>query len=518
MRGLISLSASREKKQRQGGSPADKALAAKQQADQARRKTIQYTVIGVVVAVLVAALLIWNSGFFQARATAVKVGGTNYTAAQTSYFYHSSYAYRVAAAYGQMMGYDTSKSPKDQPYGEDGRTYHDYFLESAMEDMASVTARYDAAIKNGVTAADVKEELDSNIEAVKQYASQYGVSYSQYLKGSYGSYMTPSVFKDCLTRNLVADKYQDDHRSGLDYTTEQLRAYYDEHKDDLDSFKYSYLYFVPDAVETKDADGNDIEMTDEEKTAKEEQNLADAKAKAEGAKAALKSGKSVDDVITNSEPTSYGKDEENEGKSVSGAYAEWLKDASRKPGDVELVENGASGFYVAVFGERFLDETPTVDTRHILVSAEISDGASAPTDEQMADAKAKAEDLLSQWKAGAATEDSFAELANANSTDSGSNTNGGLYEGVYKGQFVANYNEWLFDSARQPGDTGVVENNGTSYYGYHVVYYVKENPGHFRWMVEAKDTLSSEDTSTWLEELRSGYTPEQADGTKYLAQ
>ena len=42
-------------------------------------------------------------------------------------------------------------------------------------------------------------------------------------------------------------------------------------------------------------------------------------------------------------------------------------------------------------------------------------------------AKQKAEDLLAQWKAGDATEDSFAELANENSADSGSNTNGGLY-------------------------------------------------------------------------------------------
>lgn len=512
------MSASREKKQRQGGTPTDKTLTARQQAEQTRRKTIQYTVIGVIVAVLVAALLIWNSGFFQARATAVKVGGTNYTAAQTSYFYHNTSAYRNILLYAQygMVNYDTSKSPKDQAYGEDGKTYHDFFMESALESMASVTARYDDAVKNGMTAADVKDELNSNIETAKQYAKQNGVSYSQYLKASYGSFMTPSVFEDCLTRSLMADKHQNDHLNSLDYTTDQLRAYYKEHKDEMDSFRYSYVYFTPAAVETKDENGNDIEMTDEEKTAAEEKNHNEAKLKAENAKAALKEGKSLDDVIKEFEPTSYGKDEENEGKRVTGTYADWLKDASRKAGDVELLEDG-NNIYVVVFGERFLDETPAADTRHILIRAEMDSGASSPTEEQMAAAKAKAEELLDQWKAGAATEESFAELANENSDDGGSNTNGGLYEKVYVDQFVANYNEWLFDSARQPGDTGIVENRG-DYYGYHVVYYVKQHPDYFRWMAESKSDLASEDTSTWLEELEAGYTAEQADGAKYLAQ
>lgn len=520
MRGLISLSASREKKQRQGGTPTDKTLTETQKADQTRRKTIQYTVIGVVVAVLVAALLVWNSGFFQARATAVTVGGTNYTAAQASYFYHSSYDYQNILRYAQygMVNYDTSKSPKDQTFGEDGQTYHDYFLEAAMEDLTTITALYDEAVKNGVTAADVKDLVDQNVAAAKEYASQNGMSYKQYLTAMYGSYVTPSVFEDCVTRACIADKGQTDYQNSLSYTQEELDAYYAEHTDDLDSFRYSYLTFVPEEVETKDADGNDIEMTDEEKTAAEEENLAAAKQKAEDAKSALEGGKSLDDAISEFEPTSYGKEETSEGSRLSGApYADWLKSADRKAGDVDVVENGSNGYYVVLFTDRFQDETPTVDTRHILVRAEQTEGA-APTDEQMAAAKAKAEDLLSQWQNGAATEDSFAELANANSEDSGSNTNGGLYEKVYPGQFVTNYNDWLFDSARQPGDTAVVENNGTSYYGYHVVYYVKQNPDFVTWMAKTKNAKASEDLQSWMEDLQSGVTAQQADGAKYLAQ
>ena len=66
-----------------------------------------------------------------------------------------------------------------------------------------------------------------------------------------------------------------------------------------------------------------------------------------------------------------------------------------------------------------------------------------------AEAEQKAQDILDEWKAGAATEDSFAELANEYSEDPGSNTTGGLYEQVYQGQMVTEFNDWCFDPARQ---------------------------------------------------------------------
>ena len=46
------------------------------------------------------------------------------------------------------------------------------------------------------------------------------------------------------------------------------------------------------------------------------------------------------------------------------------------------------------------------------------------------------------------------------SADTGSNTNGGLYTEVYQGQMVTEFNDWCFDESRQPGDTGIVYNEG----------------------------------------------------------
>ena len=80
------MSASREKKSRQsdptqGLTQKERKELQEQQA--AKRKAVVYTVIGVIVAVLVAALLIWHSGIFQRGnfyAITAIAGATSYVA------------------------------------------------------------------------------------------------------------------------------------------------------------------------------------------------------------------------------------------------------------------------------------------------------------------------------------------------------------------------------------------------------------------------------------------------------
>ena len=36
---------------------------------------------------------------------------------------------------------------------------------------------------------------------------------------------------------------------------------------------------------------------------------------------------------------------------------------------------------------------------------------------------------------------------------------------------VTNFNDWIFDASRKPGDTGIVESD----YGYHIIYFVGDN-------------------------------------------
>ena len=119
---------------------------------------------------------------------------------------------------------------------------------------------------------------------------------------------------------------------------------------------------------------------------------------------------------------------------------------------------------------------------------------------------ATAEKMLSDWKAGEATEESFAALATKNTDDTASKEDGGLYEDVYPGQMVTNFNDWCFDDARTAGDTGVVE----SEHGYHVMYYVGDSETTYREYAVSID-LKNEAVNTWLSDLVKNTTVVEND-------
>ncbi len=528
------MSASREKKQRQGSGPANKGLSAKEQAAAAKRKTIQYTAIGVVCAVLVAALLIWDAGFIQRGATAATIGNTDYSAAEVSYYYFS--AYQVTAMYAQygLTAYDTSVAPEKQTYSTDAETgevttYADYFRQSALDQLVSVTAMYEAAMADGYTEADVKDTVDAEIASTEVSARNNGYSsLKQFLVAMYGKMITPSIYRDIITRQAVADLYKSDYTSSLEYTDADLDAYYAENADTLDTYEYSYLYFTPAEVETTDADGN--ELSEEEVAAAKTQAMTDAKAKADEAAQRLADGESVEDIAAALEPSSSAAGNSSLGSALNSTYADWLKASGRTAGDVDVVEYTDNGYYAVAFLGRYVDETPSANVRHILIKAELTqddpateedESATEPTEEQMAAARAKAEDILAQWQNGEATEASFAALADeysedARNEDGSLSSAGGLYEHVYPGDFVASFNDWLFnEGARKPGDTGIVENSG-NYYGCHVIYYVGSNPGEFVWKRTAEQTMANTATTEWQEGLEANVTVTEQSGMKYV--
>ena len=160
-----------------------------------------------------------------------------------------------------------------------------------------------------------------------------------------------------------------------------------------------------------------------------------------------------------------------------------------------------AGYYVVLFEGMDENLTELVNVRHILIGFEggtvdETSGTTVYTDEEKAAAKAKAEEILAAFEAGEKTEEAFAALATEKTTDPGSKENGGLYENVYPGQMVSNFNDWCFDAARKTGDTGLVETE----YGYHIMYFVgTSGMTHRELMIES--TLRSADMSAWETEV-----------------
>lgn len=143
-----------------------------------------------------------------------------------------------------------------------------------------------------------------------------------------------------------------------------------------------------------------------------------------------------------------------------------------------------------------------VDVRHILVMPKggttDESGATTYSEEEWQTCAEEADRILEQWLAGEQTEEAFAALANELSEDPGSNTNGGLYQNVYEGQMVAEFEDWCFDESREYGNTGIVKTN----YGYHVMYYVGSTP---IWENYAKQDLITDKSVKMMEALVAQY-------------
>lgn len=149
-------------------------------------------------------------------------------------------------------------------------------------------------------------------------------------------------------------------------------------------------------------------------------------------------------------------------------------------------------------------DSKTVDVRHVLVMPEgaTTDNIRTDTFDDAAweASRRKAEELLAQWEQGEKNEDSFAELAKANSQD-GSASDGGLYTGVAEGQMVKEFNDWCFDDVRQPGDYGIVKTE----FGYHLMFFVGSNP---IWKDSARSDLSNARANELLSTILDKHTVE----------
>lgn len=516
------MSASREKKSRQGVQARG---GEKQQ--ESRGRTVLYTLIGIVAVIAVVAILVVNSGVLENMSPAVTINGTDYAVSELRYYYNQVYSQEYSKSIYGMSSFDPSQSPKDQIYDqESGQTWADYFLEQSKTQLVQSLALSQAAQEEGMTLS--QENQDSVKSAVTKvnaaWASNGYTSADAYLKVAYGKGMTMEKYTQLLERDYLARQYATEYSDSITYTQEELEGYYEKNASTLDTYRLSSFTFRASVPQQTDEEGNTVTLTQEEQTQALESAKEEAKKLAEEFQAALESGedaqaladeyagKELPDGVSFSSNIAY----TTTGNYLSDLYADWAKD-QRTQGDLTLVEQdntSSYSYYVVRFEDRYREDTPTVDMRTILVAAETDTETGEPTQEQYDAAKAEAEDLLEQWQSGEATEDSFAQLAQENSADTGSSSNGGLYSQVAPGDMVDTVDQWLFDPSRKSGDVGLVQNTESSTKGWHLLYYVGQDDP--TWMLDARDAMRSADLQSWLDELESAYQVVDGGSLKYV--
>ena len=504
------MSASTERKNRQAAREAGtdkKTLAREKEAKEKAKSKRRWTIGTVAVAVLIVLILLLSSPLVY-RSTAYSVGDRNYSAAEVSYYYANQY-FTFANQYGSyasMFGLDTSNGVKgldkqDCPFSEG--TWKDYFLSAAKDQMLQSKALLDYAGANGITLDESEiAAVDAGFTGIDEAARSNGYgSADKMMAANYGSGVTVKLVRGAYLDNALAAKAVDAATAAFTYTDAQLEEAYAAYNGERDSFTFSYVQ-----VEAHDHDNAEAEATEEQR--------AEAKETAEAVKAAYEAAAGEDfSARLSAAAEANGLTAAEQTMSGGSLYfaKEWLTDGTRRAGDVTVEERG-DHVYVVVFLSRDDNHYKTASVRHILVKAAAAEDGTY-SDEAKAAAKAKAEEILAEFNAGDKSEESFAALAEKYSEDPGSNTNGGLYENIRKGQMVAEFNDFCF-APHSKGDTAIVYGESGSYAGYHVMYYVGE--GKLYSNTIAEQDLRSADAETWLRELTDSYATSEGFGMKFV--
>lgn len=500
------MSASRNKKERkiEADSLTQKKQMAQADAAKAKRKNILYIVLGVLVTILIAALLFWDSGFIQKRTTAATIGDNEYKVVDLDYFYYSTlngYG-NNAEAYGLDL-----KKPLDEQEAYDGYTWQDVLTDNALTSLNSVAVLANQAREAGY---ELSEQGQSNVQAALQnaeaYATIYGSSVEQFLKATYGKYMTIEDYTRILTEIQLAGEYGNQVMEGMEASDEEINSFYQEHTADLDTIDYS-CYLVPFETTTKDPDQGEIPLDADTIEA----NRQEAEAHAQEILDALVAGK---DIEAKKLAETYGAvDNSNKlGISYTG-YADWMADSSHKAGSHALVENKHAssdeviGYYAIYVNDRKLDEYNGANLRVLRIAANSDQEGNFDMD----DCKTRAEAVLAEFEATDKTADNFAQIYNGSSADK--NYPDGLRENVSKRQFNETMTEWIFDAERTQGDYQLFES--AEDHSYYLVYFEGLSDLPY-WKSVCISNVQQTKYSEWLDEQLEANPIEKASGLKYI--
>ena len=497
-------------------------IAKKREKKSPKRIAMEQKLVKAIPIVIAAVAVVFAIGWFlnfmgvpQRMTTVMTVGDTKINQAQYTYYYqqiYSNYASQAQqyAQYGisgipGMMDYSTV--PSEQKYnGEDAEgkgddyMWSDYLRDKTNEFLQQyITLGKEAKAANITLSEDEQKEIDETIKSIREQAASSDYSLNAYLRLYYGRGVNEKILREAMELETLSSKLIEQKSDELarNYTDEQLEAKYQKDQNTYNVLTARMFQFTTETPDyPKDA-------TDAQKKELDEKAKKETKAKADAMLGKVTGEESFkEQALANAskdQKDDYKKDEATLMKNTAVTQFSQISDdavkwaASAKKGDKKVFETDAGCYVVYIVEAAHRDASETVDVRHILfkVDSEAEDQAKAK-----ADAKKKAEDALAEWQKGDKTEESFAALATEKTEDTGSQSTGGLYERVYKGQMVKAFENWCFDAARKAGDTGIVESD----YGYHVMYFSQPNEEPL-WKLKIRDALSSEDAKTYTDEL-----------------
>ena len=437
-----------------------------EQKKQKRKRVITTCIASVVAVAVVAGVLlglffgvIVNQGWYLRRVTAMETENFSISGAMMSYLIYNSYE-NYSSSYGDSLGIDSEKALKDQMFQENA-TWFDYFALEAETNWRQVLLFAEKAKESGM-ALTTDEEASIATEAASYDFSAYTDMFG----------FTVEDFMEVMRISTLASKFYDKTVTDLAIDNKKIEDYFKTNEKYFKMVDYKVIS-IPYGANGWYADAA---------TAK---SAADYIAKATTATAFDSAVKEVLSAIGAS--ASDIETELANAKMIGNYYRDddavctWAF-GSAKVNSTYVADTGSEYVVYQLLTTPYIDETTTVDVRHILVSDED-----------------KAKEVLAEWKKGDATADSFGELAKKYTEDTGSAETGGLYENVNEGEMVEAFDTWIFAENRKVGDTDIVKTD----YGYHVMYF--QGKGDVAWQINAEQAIISEAIDKLCAEIQEVY-------------
>ena len=390
------------------------------------------------------------------------VSTENFTVTKGMFAYYFNVMYSGYADSLESLGIDANVSLKDQACiyvlkGE--KTWFTYFVEMTKDRVASKLALCQEAYNAGVTLSeDEISNIDSYMADISEAAKNYGKGIDEYVSLVIGNPFSGVELRKCLEMDALAAKYADELYSTAVFTDEEIEAYYQANKSAYDTMDMYTFTVIADKTDPTDVEQvrEKIKTFTESATVETfpdlireyiEQDYADNDLEITDA-----DRESIEKYVSKSLNRGVGKFDFKIADTAS-----WAEKA--KVGDTYLEENDGTFTVYLVVREFSRDSSFTRNVRHVLFSNDTYRDDAIPTR------------IYNEWGDGGFTEDGIIKLAKEYSQDEGSAEDGGLYTEVVYGEMITEFNAWLFDESRAPGDHGIVETE----YGWHLMYYVGEN-------------------------------------------
>ena len=407
-----------------------------------------------------------------------------FTKGEAAYFF--ALTFKNYYSYLSYFSVDPSVSLKEQQYTEDS-TWFDAFLEEAMKYVQNYLLFCEAALDRGLELN--QEDLDyiaQQKEQIAVEAAEYGWDSETYLEQIFGTNISWEILESAMRKMQLADKGWNAVNDELEasISEEDIQQHFEEEKTVFTYIDYVDLNFL-DGEKLTDSDKEELlkafkEASDEASFTKAVILYVDKTVDEEAIKEAGSSLKYAEELIKANTKSMQ--------QYVESEMMDWaFSDERSKDVFVDAEANDGAQHAYLLKRAPYRDDETYVNVRHILLKTSTLGSAEA--------ARAKAEEIYAEWQAGEKTEDSFASMAMKYSEDTGSSSDGGLYENVYRGEMVEPFENWCFDASRKPGDTGIVDTE----FGSHIMYFVSSDTG---WHLDVLSDLMDEAYTAAVNELR----------------